>query len=1065
MALHLIRSNKVEFLFDSLSSQLGSKHLSPFESEWLVTQNPGMTKWLSLQLSDTFGVWANDQIYFPKRLLERSFYLMFGNKGKSAGKWNRESMALGLYEIFAQDSQKPDLGPVSAYLNKQTAPSVRLELAQKIADCFDQYLVYRPDWIKQFELDGPPLVNSPHWDWQKKLWNRLSAILPTGHWADLTEQFIRQVDNGQRPEGYPERISIFGLSTLPPSFIQLLKSISQITELYLYTLNPTEDFWADLQSPKMWIKESLNAEQQNIDFEDQYHQQGNSLLSFLGRMGQEFQALITEQFTELDENDQFDWPEPTTLLSHLQAKLAEVTPDEQGQVDLSLESSIQVFRAHSPLREIEQTKNQILLALNEDRTLDPKDFLVLVSDLEAYLPLVSGVFDKAPRVPFSLADRSPTELSPLLTRLLDLLKQPNQRWELSYLMDWLRLDVIQSNFGLTTDSTEWVAELFTKAGVRWGLDGDQKEKLGQPNELQNTWAFGIKRVLLGYAMSVDGVVDQVNPLVEVEGNDYEQLDGFFRFFEAFEQITRSMNGEKKLADWVLLLNQIYQQLFLSQDETDDEAMAFQTLISRLSGYTEHDIKLDCAGLSKFLNQLLDIDEANQGFLNQGVTFSAMKPMRTVPFAQVMMLGISESKFPARVQPISFDLTTELPRLGDRSKKEDDKYLFLEALLAARDRLTISYVGLSSFDQSTSPPSVVVAELLEFLDQHYRVNGQKCSQSICFDLPLLPFAEEGFDPSSPQLANFDPVDFSSAQITPTLSGQPVLLPTEGVQGRQTPLPKFKAFFKDPLGAFFRQGLGLEFRDFSLEAQDREPQVSGPLDRYQIQSDTIGFLQSGVPKDDIYKLLRGRGVLPYTEVGSRAFEQSYGLVKGPYASWLELTGGEPNRQIKQGEFQSNFGGVHGEVQTSPRVDWIGSTLNGKQLLPHWVDHLFANQVCGECESYLIGSPKIKGWFVRFRPVKNPKAILAPLIDLFQTGLARPLPLFPDQAYLFVQSGKLGGLKGGWNRSLEYGDFAELLNHAFGSDQILFDPDFFELQSEFAELAELVFRPMIEAMEVLR
>jgi len=1067
MSLHLIRSNKVEILFDELSTVLGSKHLGPFESEWLVTQNPGMTKWLSLQLASEFGIWANDQVYFPKRLLERSLYLMFGQKAKSVNRWNSESMALELYEIFTDPLLCDELGLISQYLTKQTGSAVRLELAQKIADCFDQYLVYRPDWIRQFELKGAPLVDSPHWDWQGKLWNLLCDRLPSGHWADLTEQFIQAIDSGQKPKGFPERISIFGLSTLPPSFIQLLRSISKATELYIYSLNPTDDFWADLIAPKKWIRASLDAEQKNINFEDQYHQQANSLLAFLGRMGQEFQALVVEQFAEVDEKDCYHWPEPVRLLDHLQEELAQTTATTQQQLSLPLDRSIQIFRAHTPLRELEQAKNQILLALKEDPHAQPRDFLVLVSDLETYLPLVAGVFNRTPKVPFSVADRSPVQLSPLLAQLFALLEQPKQRIELSYLLDWVRLEMIQTNFGFTLSTVDWLEELFSSAGVRWGLDESQKKTFGQPEENLNTWEFGIKRVLFGYAMSSDTLFEGVSPLMGVEGKDFEQLNGFFHFFEVFQGINRDLSTEKTLQDWVDFLNKVFKLLFSNGDESDPEAVGFQTLVARLASFADRKIRLDSQGLAQFLNQLVETDEPSHGFLSQGVTFSAMKPMRTVPFSQVFLLGLDARQFPSRVQPLSFDLTKEKPRLGDRSKKEDDKYLFLEAILAARDRLTISYVGLSSFDQSINPGSVVISELLEFLDQRFLLGGKKPSEVIQVDLPMFPFASLGFDPSKPVFANFDPLDFRSASAKTKSFEPPNLSLSSPSSDQEIGLSQLKGFYKDPLGGFFRQGLGLEFRDFSVTAQDREPQELDDLERYSLSAKIIDGLKEGQSKSTVFLNIKAQGLLPYNQAGINEFENAYDRVAVSFKAWKELTQGEFSPGLIKGELKLGCARLTGEVQREPRVMWSASKLGGKVFLSEWVEHLFANYVLGGCETHLLGrhTPGKSGWLFLLKPVSNPGAILESLAALFQQGLQEPLPLFPGPGYQWMDTQTLSSLKGNWQNSLGYGDFAEILERAFGYDQILFEKEFAGLQEKFTELSSVVFSPLRDSLEELQ
>ena len=88
-------------------------------------------------------------------------------------------------------------------------------------------------------------------------------------------------------------------------------------------------------------------------------------------------------------------------------------------------------------------------------------------------------------------------------------------------------------------------------------------------------------------------------------------------------------------------------------------------------------------------------------------------MRTVPFRVVCLVGMNDTAYPRHDRAPGFDLIAQDPRPGDRTTRDDDRYLFLEALLSARDVFYLSYVGRSIRDNSPIPPSVLVSELLDY----------------------------------------------------------------------------------------------------------------------------------------------------------------------------------------------------------------------------------------------------------------------------------------------------------------------------------------------------------------
>ncbi|MDT8445375.1 MAG: exodeoxyribonuclease V subunit gamma [bacterium] len=1071
MPLILYRSNQIEALRDALVKNLSKPLEDPFEPEWLVTQNPGMTKWLTLQLSEAFGVWAHAQWYFPKRLIERVFWLVLGPVAKGLNHWSRESMSLALLSLFDELPDEERYAPLQAYLHRRPGRDSALELAQKVAYLFDQYLVYRPDWIRQFSQGKGPVLDQPDAPWQAGLWAQLERRISAAHMVELTDQFLLALKQGRSQHPLPKRISAFGLATLPESFLRLFDGLSEVCEFSFYMLSPTPDFWADLVSPRQALLKEIEADLKLQSFEELYYAQNNPLLAFLGRMGQEFQTLIEEELPHYQTGgDPFKLAPPTSLLTRLQSDLYHLNPPRKQAEEIGADQSLEIFLCPSALREMETAKNRILAALQEDPELELRDVLVLISDLETYAPLIPQVFEREPKLAYSLADQPLETQSPLIAALLGLLRSPQNRWGRSEVLDWLRIESVQRRFKLEPDAAEWAEALFSRAGVRWGRDGTHRASLAQPSLEQNTWAFGLKRVLLGYVMSPQGLFEGSAPLAGVEGKDFEQLGPLLDFLDGFSKLLNQLQGEKTLAQWNEILLEAEQGLFQS-DQADWESLEFRQLIEGLTRLESHPVTVDRRGLALLVGELIGQQDSGRGFLTHGVSLSGMRPMRSIPFKLVVMVGLGEGQFPGNNQPTSFDLSAKWPRLGDRSKREDDKYLFLEALLAVRERLVLCYPARNVKDASKLPPSVVLSELMDYLDRRYLIQGIPAAQACCFEVPLLPFDGRNFDESQPQLANRHPMDRRTAELNPDL-GHPYAFyqgPVEPQEKEVFALKDLLAFFRNPQEAYLTQGLGLRLVSVGTSAGQREPLSLDYLEQYQLRQILLDGLASGLSADYLHRQLSAEGLLPIGQSGEALFEDLYAETAPQAARFLTLL---PQGRGRPGMGQLSLaqGRLSGEVIREDRGQLSSGGANGRRLLGWWIEHLFANALWGPRPSLMVprqesGQPP--AW--KLLPTPQASKLLSDLLCIYQRGLIQPLPFFPKEGFLLVAKPAAEGedpfkpALGPWNQKVDYATKnLESYQRIWGGRDLLYDEACAKERQEFLSLSAQIFRPLIDHLQ---
>ena len=70
-----------------------------------------------------------------------------------------------------------------------------------------------------------------------------------------------------------------------------------------------------------------------------------------------------------------------------------------------------------------------------------------------------------------------------------------------------------------------------------------------------------------------------------------------------------------------------------------------------------------------------------------------------------------------------------PHVGDRDPRTEDRQLLLDALMAATDRLIVTYTGNDERTNTPRPPAVPVGELLDVVDATARAERRRARRAI------------------------------------------------------------------------------------------------------------------------------------------------------------------------------------------------------------------------------------------------------------------------------------------------------------------------------------------------
>ena len=1011
--LRLYTSNRMENLVEALTESVRRPLRSPLEPETILVQSQGMARWLKLQLATSHGICSNYLFPFPRAFSYEAFKAVLGDLPAEAA-YDPEVLIWRVMKQLPSFVEQPGFEAVRNYLGTEHDDRKMYQLADRIANVFDQYLVFRPDMIREWEAGADQ-------GWQAKLWREVSVPFREQHPAALQSRFIQHLEQTTGlGAGLPGRIAIFGVSALPPFYLRIFAALARHIEVSLFLLQPCEEFWGYISSLREQEKTLRRAGKGAAEANQLHLERGNRLLASMGQLGRDFLLLLQEAGDwQESEPSRFASIGEEYLLSCIQTDILKLEDsaagDDNRKIIPDADDSLQVHSCHSPLRELEVLYDHLLAWFERDPKLAPRDILVMIPDIEVYAPYVQAVFGSPEqdsfRIPFSIADRTTRTQSHLIETFLALLNLTESRLGASQVLALLESAPVRRKFKLEDDDLELVRHWVEEVRIRWGQDEQQRVGLGLPAWSENTWRHGLDRLLVGYAMAGNGeqLFEGILPYADIEGNPSEILGRLVEFIERLFSILSSLKTTRPLNEWSATFHALLGSLF---EINDDEAQDLQVLVGsfeKLARGVEcggFDQPIGLAVVLEQLNRDLSDDCFGSGYLTGGVTFCALKPMRSIPAKVICLLGMNDRSFPRNSPQLTFDLMAQKPQLGDRSSREDDRYLFLETIISARERLYISYVGQSIRDNREAPPSVLVSELFDYVAQRFELPGQ----DIIEDHVLTRHRLQAFSPAyfqAGRLFSFSRENLKASQVIAPerkVPGDfiPRPLPAPEAEFRRLLMPTLSEFFCNPAKFLAVKHLGMRLPSVTVAMDEREAFGIEGLERYQIQQELLELKLGGFSLKDSCELVRASGRLPAGIAGDVHFAQVRRDVEVFHKRLKPfLTGGFQNPipfNLAVGDFV--LSGIFSRVTPAGLLFYRPAKIKAKDLLRAWVEHLFYNAVRtggGTAETIIVSKDSI----LKFAPVADPQPVLQALLETYWAGLCQPLKFFAESSHAFAKA----------------------------------------------------------------
>jgi exodeoxyribonuclease V gamma subunit len=981
MATTIYYSNKLEELVRILGENIKSSPCGIFISEHVITQTSGMKQWLAVEMAkkENNGVFANFKLENQDAFINSLYQLLTGQTVTH----NLETSKWLLFSFLGSDEfrQNPDFKKVTEYYKENELKQI--QLAARLNDLFDQYQVYRENIIGTWEAGQRAYPDSDAEPWQKELWEKLAGCGQVHSKYRMKREILNLLKNDENIEKVRKEfpiLSFFGNSIYTNFHLEIFNRLAEVIPVNNYVLLPVKD-------PKTAFS--------------------NELLTNLGANADELKIMLGA------ENNILSLPKAPpihNLLGIIQKQIfdnqnlstAEILADELLQ-----DGSIQINSAYTEAREVEILYNYLVNLIHRDPELKPTDIMVLATDIDRYAPFIQAVFSNAPfLIPFKISGVSNGRKDSILTALIKILDFREDDFTSEKVIGLLETRSISAKFGVT--GTKHLRVLVEKANIRFGWEGRSQDDTRYVG-----WEYGLRKLAYGFAMLTEESIEipgkeySLYPFEDIEGKSGMDIFRVKAFAERLWNLVRTIDEKRTLAEWEFFIqNEVFEKMILPEDTDKEDLSLFYRQFRHLEEVKQllPELRIHFTTFYSAFRAALLEESGEMGFNSGRVTFSSHIPARGLPAKVIAFLGLNNGKFPRKDRFVSYDLIAKERLTGDRSKKANDKQLFLDTLLSAREKLYLSYIGRNAKENSELPPSIVLDELMDYIESQ-SANPSLVREGILVHHPLHGFSGR-YRPENNRLFTYlygEDVQVENILLETQVADDPNDQPAS----TEIKLNDLINFYKSPVKWYYQRTIGIYLEEKEENLPEEETSELDHLESWTLKKELMNA-DSGIheEKDKIREQYVKSGRFPLAtfseilidsllediaQVKTGKDQQTAGLTEETLGNILTI-----NDKIK---ITGTVGGIYG----NNLIEYSLSKQALKYKVETRIKYLFLTASGFELEARFIDR---SGGLITFKPISTTEAVnvLAILAKYFLKGRQGMLRITLNAAENYLKNDNL-------------------------------------------------------------
>ncbi|ALG84955.1 exodeoxyribonuclease V subunit gamma [Gordonia phthalatica] len=1074
------RAEDVHRLVDVLAQSLAVPLRDPMQTEVVAVPERGVERWLRQQLSlrlgtgsgsgSVDGIAANIAFDSPRSLL-RQVIDGVSVDPDAAESWFADQLRWPVLRVLDAHLDDPHLRVLAAHLGHgETGADKRgrrLATASTIAGLFSAYGWQRPtmiaEWAAGHDTDGTGTELAEHLRWQPWLWRLVRDDVGHPHLAEDLGAVLDRLRSDPGVVDLPERLALFGATRIPQTLREVLEALSDTREVGLYLPHPSPTLWDRVHDAAPGAGVLARSNRAVL-------RPSHPLLASLSRDVQELHEVLAPAIgASLHHSSSKTAAE--TLLSTVQDGIRRDELAPAGGV--TADGSLEVHACHGPARQVEVLRDRLLHLFDADPTLEPRDVLIMCPDVETFAPLIGGAFGQAGMggdhpaftLRVRLADRGIRTQNGVLDVVARVLDLAAGRVRAGDLLDLVAAEPVRRRFGFSDDDVDALTGWVQRSGVRWGVDDAQRQRFGLGGFPQGTVQTGLDRILLGVVAeeSENEWLATALPLSGIDSTDTDLAGRFAEFAGRLSDLLDAVARRHATGAWAELLIRTVDLLTDTDSDTQwQRSQAVGMITDALTipdGAAESELEL--ADLRDLMGQLLRARPTRSNFCTGELTVCTMVPMRAVPHRVIAILGMDSGAYPRAGTVDGDDILQVTPMVGERSVRDEDRQVFLDAICAATDNLLVFYTGADALTGTRTPPATVVSELLDTARTVLDVDADRANP-VLMRHTLHAFDEDNFVDADGGPFSYDrgllPAARALSALTRTRDRGPrppvisdETLPPADVSG-DVDLDDLITFLSAPVEGYARQRLGVGLPDDADEHSDELAVNLDGLERWGVGNRFLAALLAGDDPAAAQGAEFRRGSLPPFAFGAREFapirDKAQAVATAAHGYRSDSADAVDVRVVLPGGRRLN--GTVGEIFSGRLVPVSYSRLAPKHRLAAWIRLLAiaAGSDHEVSEAIVIGSasghyPSAK--VSRLHAPSNAADLLGVLVTLRDAGLSSPVGLTLDAAGAaaaeFNRTGKdtTALQRAGWAYKKSYADpnrYAGLVFHGDPDADVAFD-----------------------------
>ncbi len=754
--LIVFSSNRLEYLFTQFKKLLFLPDSGAFTRRIVIVPSQALRQWLQRALANEqgLGIAAAYESYLLTEAMEQLSL-------KQANMFfpSHQELAFSLQRLihlilYSEKSKEALWKPLAEYLRDESG---LVPFCDYLANLFLQYGRYGGNLLKEW-------LATEAEDWQVALWKILYNEQGWTYEYRLLDN-ITPVD---------PVIHLFGINALSPLQHAFFSKLAQSTHVIYYHFSPCRMYWGDTKTDgerkgirAFWDRKGIREEQkQEVDA---YLRDTNALLANFGRLGRHFLELLEETETareecffvhsdtiisELDGVILEKSSTPATLLDAIQSDILLLKSAKTEVQDFATyDATVQVHIASSQSREVEILYHELVA-----RQCLAKDVIVMAPNIMHYEPYIHAVFGAEDSLlNYHLSDLQEKTQNPLIQDFLYLISLHTSRWDVSSILRLFDSKAFQEQHSIDEENLQAIRIWIKDTGIRWGQDPSHRNELLQKDYSDKsmlddggsaTWDFGLTRLIYGLSIVLNqGERSRYCPYEGIEISQGELLGKLVFILRSLRDDLRPL-GENCLltpSEWCDYLLCLFDAYFSVNTRDEISVLHKAQLFKELNNLKQLSLGLSnepfpFETIEFHLKKRLEMETAqsSQKSLNS-VTFCSMLPMRAIPSNIICLMGMDAETFPRN------DVNRSLNKLLGNdlvdyspSRLDYDRYLFLEAILSCRQSLIMTYQSLCEQDQKEQEPSLLLGEVLNYMDSAYSINGALVSDLCVIKHPPYSF---------------------------------------------------------------------------------------------------------------------------------------------------------------------------------------------------------------------------------------------------------------------------------------------------------------------------------------